>query len=134
MVFEKEHLESFLPKYPDPLLHRCFGVTMKGPGLASSDNQTLKSSADSKSIRLDLYALTQQADSPATWQAAMSKLVTSTDAASINSAWTAHQKWWTEFWNRSWIHVGGTPEAGKVSQSYAMQRYMTACAGFFALG
>jgi len=29
----------------------------------------------------------------------------------------------------SWIHCSGTPEAGKVSQSYAIQRYMTACAG-----
>ena len=63
------------------------------------------------------------------WQAAMGKSVASTDAVSIKSAWTAHQKWWTGFWNRSWIYVGGTPEAGKVSQSYAMQRYMTACAG-----
>ena len=32
LVFEREHLESLLTKYPDPLLHRCFGVTMKGDG------------------------------------------------------------------------------------------------------
>src|SRR5665213_1173082 len=129
LVFEHEHLESLLPKYPDPLLHRCFGVTIKGPGLASSDNQTLKSIVASKSFRLDLYALTQKADTPEAWQAALNKVGASTDAVTLNAAWKAHQKWWTEFWDRSWIHVGGTPEAGKVSQSYAIQRYMTACAG-----
>jgi alpha-L-fucosidase 2 len=35
LVFEREHLESLLPKYPDPLLHRCFGITMKGEHLLS---------------------------------------------------------------------------------------------------
>ena len=43
LVFEREHLESLLTKYPDPLLHRCFGVTMKGEGLVSSSDLTLKS-------------------------------------------------------------------------------------------
>jgi len=129
LVFEREHLESLLSKYPDPLLHRCFGVAMKGPGLVSGDNLTLKSTAASKSLRLDLYALTQQADSPESWQAALNKVVAATDAVKRNAAWKAHQQWWTGFWNRSWVHVSGTPEADKVSQSYAIQRYLTACAG-----
>ena len=29
LIFEHEHLESLLPEFPDPLLHRCFGVAMK---------------------------------------------------------------------------------------------------------
>jgi hypothetical protein len=129
LVFEREHLESLLPQYPDPLLHRCFGMAMKGPGLASTDNQTLKSTNAFNSLRLDLYALAQKADSPEIWWAALNKMITTTDAVAINVAWKAHQQWWTEFWNRSWLHVGGTPEADKVSQSYAIQRFMTACAG-----
>ncbi|HEX4644962.1 MAG TPA: DUF5703 domain-containing protein, partial [Verrucomicrobiae bacterium] len=129
LVFEREHLEALLAKYPDPLLHRCFGVTMKGPGLASSDNQTLKTTSSSRSVRLDLYALTRQAKTPEAWQTVLGNVVNSTDAVCIKAAHQAHLQWWAEFWNRSWIHVSGTPEAGKVSQSYAMQRYMTACAG-----
>ena len=105
LVFEREHLESLLKKYPDPLLHRCFGVVMKGPGLASSDNLTLKSSNASKALRLDLYALTQQTDTPEAWQAAFNKKIETIDDIKIRSAWKAHQKWWAEFWNRSWIHV-----------------------------
>lgn len=129
MVFQHEHLESLLPKYPDPLLHRCFGITMKGPGLVSSDDLTLKTTRASKSLRLDLYALTEQTDSPESWQADSSNVVAAVDAVNIKAARKAHQRWWAQFWNRSWIDVTGTPEAGKVSQSYAIQRYMTACAG-----
>ncbi len=129
LVFEREHLESLLPKYPDPLLHRCFGITMKGPGLVSSDDQTLQTTAAAKSLRLDLFALSGQTDSPETWRADLGKVVASIEAVNINAARKAHQRWWTAFWNRSWINLTGTPEARQVSQSYAIQRYMTACAG-----
>ena len=129
LVFEREHLEPLLQKYPDPLLHRCFGLTMKGPDLLNSDELTLKSSDASKALRLDLYALTQQADTPEAWQATLNKKIETMDDIKIKSAWRAHQQWWAEFWNRSWMHVSGTADAAKVSQSYAIQRYMTACAG-----
>ena len=129
LVFEREHLESLLPKFPDPLLHRCFGVAMKGPGLISSGSHTLKTKAASSSLRVDIYALTQQTDSPAAWESALDKTIAATDAVKISQARQAHDQWWKEFWERSWIHVSGTPEAEKVSQSYAMQRFMTACAG-----
>ncbi len=129
LVFQREHLESLLPKYPDPLLHRCFGMTMTGPGLTSSDDQTLTTIHASKSFRLDLYALTEQTDAPETWQSDLRKVVASVAAVKINTARKAHQQWWIDFWNRSWINVTGTPEARKISQGYAIQRYMTACAG-----
>lgn len=129
LVFEREHLASLLPKYPDPLLHRCFGVAMKGDGLQTVDNQTLKSAEPRRSQRLDLYALTQQVEKIASWQASVAKEIASIDATSIDAARQAHQKWWADFWNRSWIHVTGSSDADKVSQSYAIQRFMTACAG-----
>ena len=119
MVFEKEHLASLLPKYPDPLLHRCFGITMKGDNLVSSDNQTLKSSKASNSQQLDIYTLTEQTGSPEAWRADLDKSITKIDAIEISKAWAAHENWWKEFWNRSWIHVAGTPDAEKVSQGYA---------------
>ena len=129
LVFQHEHLESLLSKYPDPLLHRCFGVTMQGPGLVTANDQTLKTAIASSSLRLDLYALTQQADSPTDWQTALNQMVASALEINHRAAYHAHQEWWRAFWNRSWIHVSGTPEAAAVSQSYAIQRYLTACAG-----
>ena len=73
--------------------------------------------------------MTEQADSQTAWATALDQVVATTEAVSIKAAHKAHEQWWNDFWNRSWIHVGGTLEAEKVSQSYAIQRYMTACAG-----
>lgn len=129
LVFAKEHLEALLPQFPDPLLHRCFGLAIKGDRLLSDGDQRLQSARAAKSFRLDLYALTQQCESPAAWQTAVDRVADSADAVSIRAAWRAHRQWWSDFWDRSWIAVRGTPEAGRVSQSYAMQRYLTACAG-----
>jgi len=129
LVFAKEHLESLLPKYPDPLLHNCFGVTLTGPGLASTGDATLQSTVPSRLQRLDLYALTKQSDSPEKWREDLKTTIASVNAIQINTARKAHEEWWAKFWDRSWISVQGTPTAEKISQSYAIQRYMAACAG-----
>jgi len=127
-LFKQEHLESLIQKYPDPLLHRCFGATLTGPGLVGSDDHTLKSSAPGQNFRLDLIALTQrQADSPQTWQTSLDSLAGEVNRVSLQQARLAHEQWWQDFWNRSWIHATGTPDVAKVSQSYVMQRYLMAC-------
>ena len=73
--------------------------------------------------------LTQQADTPEAWRDALDRKIAAIDAVTTGEARKAHERWWTDFWDRSWIRVSGTPEAEKVSQGYVMQRYMTACAG-----
>ena len=128
VVLQQEHLESLLEKHPDPLLHRCFGATMSGPGLSSSDDHTLQSCAPGRDFRLDVCALTQeQAGSPQSWQTAINSLVKETSREGIQEARRAHEHWWKSFWNRSWIHVEGTSDAAKASQSYCIQRWMMAC-------
>jgi alpha-L-fucosidase 2 len=127
-VLQQEHLGSLVSKHTDPLLRRCFGATLTGPGLVSSDDRTLKSASRDQDFRLDLIALTQrQVDSVQAWQNNLDALVKEVNAADLQLAWAAHQQWWQDFWNRSWIHVSGTAAAAKVSQGYAMQRYMMAC-------
>ena len=127
LVLQQEHLESLLQKYPDPFLHRCFGAALMGPDLASSDNQTLKSTRAARNLRLDLVALTTtDSTSGDAWRSALDASVKQVNAVSIATARKAHEKWWSDFWDRSWIHVAGTPDAEKVSQGYAMQRYMIA--------
>jgi alpha-L-fucosidase 2 len=126
-VLEQEHLELLLQKYPDPLLHRCFGAMLTGPGLVNSDDHTLKSAVLARSLRLDLIALTgTSAASPETWKSDLDSLVRKVNAVPLESARKAHQRWWRAFWNRSWIHVSGTEDAAKVSQGFIMQRYMLA--------
>jgi hypothetical protein len=129
LVFAREHLEPLLSQFPDPLWHRCFGLMMKGNGLASDGDRRLQSTRSAKSFRLDLHALTAQVASPADWRSQVDRLAEANDAVSLTRAWKAHQRWWNDFWERSWLVVGGTTAAERVSQSYTLQRYMTACAG-----
>ncbi len=129
LVFQQQHLDSLLPKYPDPLLHRCFGVVMKGKQLTNVNSLTLKSSAASKLQQLNIYALTEQKTSPQAWLKDIRSEIASTEKVTENNAWKEHVQWWKDFWNRSWINITGTPNAEKVAEGYAMQRYMTACAG-----
>ena len=127
LVLKVEHLDSLTDKYPDPLLHSCAGMAMIGQGLKSQDDHTLTGTATD--ARIDIYALTQKADDPSQWSAALDKIIAQVKDTPIEDLRTAHQAWWDEFWNRSWLHVEGTPDAAKVSQSYAIQRYFDACAG-----
>ena len=127
ILLEQEHLGSLLQKYPDPLLHRCFGAMLSGPGLIGSDDHALKSVAPGLSLRLDIIGLTKTGvASPADWKAAADSLAKQVNAVPLNIARAAHQRWWQDFWGRSWIHVSGTEDAAKVSQGFLMQRYMLA--------
>jgi alpha-L-fucosidase 2 len=42
LVLEQEHMQAVANKYPDPLLHRCFGAAITGAGLVAVDDHTLR--------------------------------------------------------------------------------------------
>jgi hypothetical protein len=127
-IMEQQHLGSLLDKFADPLLHRCFGATVSGTGLAAVDGQTLKSTAPRRDFAVSLVALTEtNVTSLQGWQNDLQSRVRRVDDVALPAAWQAHQTWWRDFWNRSWIHVTGGADAEKVSQGYAMQRYVIAC-------
>ena len=126
-ILTQQHLETLLSKYPDPLLHRCFGGLLRGRGLVQDGDRALKSAAPARTQRLDLVALTMpQAPSSEAWQAALVTLDQKVSDVPIEAARGAHAAWWQDFWNRSWIHVSGNPGAQQVSQGYILQRYMMA--------
>jgi hypothetical protein len=126
-ILTQQHLETLLSKYPDPLLHRCFGGLLRGRGLVQDGDRALKSAAPARTQRLDLVALTMpQAASPEAWQATLTALDRKVSDVPITAARGAHAAWWQSFWNRSWIHVSGNPDAQQVSQGYILQRYMMA--------
>jgi alpha-L-fucosidase 2 len=127
LVLDQEHMQAVADKYPDPLLHRCFGAAITGVGLVAADDHTLRSAAPAQNIQLDVVALTQaQVATPAAWKTGLDSLIAADRAVTYASALVAHQQWWRDFWQRSWIHVEGTDDAAKVSQGYIMQRYMMA--------
>lgn len=127
IVLRQQHLESLSAKYPDPLLHRAFGAALTGSGLVSAGDRVLQSNAPARDIQLDLTALTTTAtESREAWRAQLSKLLDEEKRVDPAAAVAAHRKWWRDFWDRGWIRVGGTADADKVSQGFAIQRYLMA--------
>ncbi|HWB83954.1 MAG TPA: DUF5703 domain-containing protein [Bryobacteraceae bacterium] len=125
-TLEREHLASLIGKYPDPLLHRCFGALITGTGLVSKGNTTLTSD-QRRDFRVDLVALIKKtAASGSAWKGQLDRSMAVANPADLAAAWTAHKRWWHDFWSRSLINVSGDQQAREVSQGYAIQRYMIA--------
>ncbi|MFA5206895.1 MAG: DUF5703 domain-containing protein, partial [Lentisphaeria bacterium] len=106
----------------DPLLHRTFGAAITGPGFRRTADTVLTASA--AIFTLHVHALTLAPATAAEWQRRLRQRL---DAPPPDAA--KHQAWWTAFWARSWIVAGGAPEAEKVTQAYALQRFVFACQG-----
>ncbi|MCX6925378.1 MAG: DUF5703 domain-containing protein, partial [Verrucomicrobia bacterium] len=122
-------LDSLQQKLKDPLLNRTFGGVVFGKGLVKSDTRTLKSAQPAKSHCISICVLTEQTPTAAAWVAKLEKTAHASEAVDLADARAAHQEWWGDFWNRSWVRISGTPEADTVTRSYALQRWVSACAG-----
>ena len=71
-------------KQPDPILNRIFG------------GRVVKTKTG-----FDIFVLTEQPSTPEKWLATMDTLIRLAGKADFD----AHKRWWTEFWNRSWIRA-----------------------------
>lgn len=118
----------------DPLLHRTFGAIITSSDAKRLDDTRLQSAAGPEH-RFDIYVLTQHPSSPAAWLHSMNELIALTVKTPFEQRQQAHTQWWQEFWKRSWIRATAAPsdaradDAAYVSQMFALQRFITACAG-----
>jgi len=124
-------LGDFIKQSSDPLLDLTFGALVQGDGLVSASPTTLKSAAPRKEIDIYVIALTARTLTTQEWVRQVEELAADGRRTARDSAWAAHKKWWNEFWNRSWISIDGKPgaDAFVVSRGYALQNWVTACAG-----
>jgi alpha-L-fucosidase 2 len=113
----------------DPLLHRTFGGLMRGEGLVGVDDRTLKTAGPVRKMRLKIDTYTQVPATEMEWLAGIEKQAAATDAIQATQATASHAKWWSEFWNRSWIYVTGDDSAFAVTQGYLLQRFVSASGG-----
>jgi alpha-L-fucosidase 2 len=132
LLAEVQGLAGF--KQVDPLLHRTFGAVATAARGARIDDRSLRSPRNT-THQFSIFVQTSHPASPEAWKTAMDRLITRVESESYETRWKAHQAWWREFWNRSWIQAAtaGSPAAGddaaQVSQMYRLQRFVTACAG-----
>jgi hypothetical protein len=122
------------PSFVDPILGRTFGCLLRGPSFVRTGDQTIVSS-NATSHRFDIYALTKFPATSNEWLTAIRTVVTNTEAIPFTNHYDAHIAWWSEFWDRSYIEItartnAADPSAAKdVATAYALQRFVTACAG-----
>ncbi|MCE5277599.1 MAG: DUF5703 domain-containing protein [Planctomycetaceae bacterium] len=135
LVLRLQHLEKLAATHADPLLNRTFGAAMWGSGMTAGQALVLTSAAPQTRRVISIAVLTAQTTTPEAWLDQIKTLSGRIAALDVAKSRQAHQQWWKDFWQRSWIVVrdaqAGQPdkisEAQIVTRGYALQRYMLAC-------
>ena len=111
----------------DPLDNLVFGAVIEGNGVKKVSNQQLISKAK-KNHHIRIHVLTKAQSSPEKWMKSIGQQVKQVNAK--KATYRAHLGWWSKFWKRSWIKIGGKDKnAYTVARAYQVQRFMDACAG-----
>lgn len=130
-----EHQElAGLPGWSDPILHRTFGALIRATSVHAKTAEKLTTSP-ARSHRFDIHVLTLHPSTPGEWKSAVVDQAVRLDAIPFAERRAGHVAWWCAFWERS--HITVEPGAGcsdpaaahEVGRAWALQRYITACAG-----
>lgn len=135
---------EMVSEYPDPYRFNTFGNLLEGSNLALKEGVL---SGDGKTFDIRIHALAKQTPGVFNWIETIERQATR--SASGEQDWQEHCRWWSDFWNRSWItvsdntlpaqqrghlsHEGYTAirdakDGGAlVAQSYNVFRYLMAC-------
>ena len=95
---------------PDPLLGRTFGAVIQAENGRRLDDLHLESPA-SKSHRFSIHVVARHPAAPTQWLEAADATVAATDKTPFALRREAHERWWRDFWDRSWIQVTSTGPA-----------------------
>jgi hypothetical protein len=95
---------------PDPLLHRTFGAVITAEKGERLDDLRLRSPRG-KSHRFSIFVLTRHPATPEQWLAGIDETIRRVEAQGFSRRRQAHNDWWKEFWNRSWIRAAGNKAA-----------------------
>lgn len=105
-----------------------FGAVIKGAGLVSQGDSILESPAATSQL-VSIYPLTATTPTPAEWVAQLDQQIKQVDTLNFEQTRQEHQKWWDQFWHRSWIFAKGDQAATDITTGYVLQRFITACGG-----
>ena len=94
----------------DPLLHRTFGAVITTANGKRLDDARLQSPA-AKEHRFAIHVLTRHPATPESWRKDLDALVAATEKTPLEKRRQAHEKWWGDFWSRSWIRATQNPNA-----------------------
>ncbi len=108
MLAEVQGLTGF--QQPDPLLHRTFGGIVTAAKGERLDDLRLRSPRGT-SHRFSVFVLTRHPSTPEQWLTEMDQTIRRVEAQDFAARRTAHENWWNDFWNRSWIRATANTNA-----------------------
>lgn len=128
-----QSLGDFMKTTTDPLLERTFGGLVRGKGMISESDTALISSRPVRSQHISITILTDLCNTNE-FEARIFSLASAIEAFPEKKRLPAHESWWKQFWERSYIFVSSEDEvenkkADAVTRGYVLQRYINACAG-----
>jgi len=88
----------------DPLLHRTFGALIATDRAERIDERTLRSKAGTEHV-FEIYVHTRHPATAEEWLAEAERGLAEARAVPLAERRRAHEAWWAEFWERSWIHI-----------------------------
>lgn len=127
----------------NPLHRLVFGGMISGDNLQPAGTYTgkyestdfmgwkLQSNRAVKQQNIEVYLNTSYTGSASSWQTKLDSTVKDA-TANKKTAFTATQKWWKQFWDRSFICIDGdrpdtANQAWQVGRNYQLFRYMLGC-------
>ncbi|MHA8088811.1 DUF5703 domain-containing protein [Aquirufa antheringensis] len=140
MTVKQQGLNSIKDSLWDPLDKLTFGGMMVGENMKSSNiingkyadtefkGWKLVSKSPSRKSHIKVYLHIDNAQSLGTWKSGLKNLengdYTNSSQAALNS-----QKWWGEFWNRSYISINTDKNSSEwqVGRNYQLFRYQLGC-------
>ena len=102
-----------------------WGVSFRGDGWTHPEANTLKSKGPERSGHLVGTVESGRFAPGPDRLASLRKRIA--EAAAHAPAEAAHLRWWSQFWDRSWILIRGSDAAKSVSDAWIWQRYQNAC-------
>lgn len=142
VAVKQQKMESVKDQMMNPISNLTFGGFMKGDNLKSDGTYlgkyqstdfkgfNLSSIKPSKKHSLEIYLNTSQSDF-STWDNGLKSLISS-NKNTAKQAEKNTQKWWNNFWNRSFIFTQKNQSIEKdsvyqIGQNYQLFRYMLGC-------
>jgi len=106
LMAEVQGLTGFAQE--DPLWHRTFGAVVTAVNGQRVDHQRLRSPRG-REHRFNIHVLTRHPATPAQWTEAMEQTIQHVESMDFARRREAHQQWWRDFWERSWIRATTRP-------------------------
>jgi len=113
ILAEIQGLKGF--KQQDPLLHRTFGAIVTASGAEPVLDDLRLDSRRGTTHRFSVFVLTRHPSSPEEWLKGMEETIHASEAQDFAVRRAAHEKWWSEFWGRSWIRAVANAESQPTS-------------------